>query len=484
MGDLAKRTGKTVRALHLYEEHGLLRPRRALQGGYRLYNRESELRVRWIDKLQQMGFSLTDIKQIVRDVERSKNAPHAMQRVQDLFREKLDETREQLRRLQRARERADRQPHLPRDLRQLRHRRAARRLHRVRAPRMRAQDARPGRRLPRALTLRAPLMLRKASSSWLSSLPIYMDNHATTPVDPRVVEAMLPYFTQNFGNAASRNHAFGWKAEEAVEYAREQVAKLIGAQSDKEIVFTSGATESDNLAIKGVAEFYKDKGNHIITTRTEHKAVLDTCKRLEKQGFAGHLPATSARTAWCRPEQVAAAITDKTILVSHHAREQRGRHGPAARRDRQDHAREGRALPHATPCRASARSPFDVEAMNVDLASITAHKMYGPKGVGALYVRRSKPRVRLVAQMDGGGHERGMRSGTLNVPGIVGFGKAAEIAQQGVARRRPSASSACASACARSCSRRSTTIHLNGADDRTACPATSTSRSPSSRARP
>jgi cysteine desulfurase len=259
-------------------------------------------------------------------------------------------------------------------------------------------------------------------------LPIYMDNHATTPADPRVIETMLPYFTQDFGNAASRNHAFGWKAEEAVEYAREQIAGLIGAKSDKEIVFTSGATESDNLAIKGVAEFYREKGNHIITARTEHKAVLDTCKKLEKQGFSvTYLDV--AQDGLIRPEQVAQAITDKTILVSIMlANNEVGSVQPLAEIGKITRARN--VLFHSDAVQGVGKTEFDVEAMNIDLASLTAHKMHGPKGVGALYVRRQKPRVRLVSQMDGGGHERGMRSGTLNVPGIVGFGKAAEIARK------------------------------------------------------
>jgi cysteine desulfurase len=259
-------------------------------------------------------------------------------------------------------------------------------------------------------------------------LPIYMDNHATTPVDPRVLETMIPYFTGDFGNAASRNHSFGWKAEEAVEYAREQLAGLIGAKSEKEIVFTSGATESDNLAIKGVADFYKEKGNHIITSRTEHKAVLDTCKRLEKQGYEiTYLDVdTQARVD---PEQVRAAITDKTILVSIMlANNEVGTVQRMA--DIGKITREKGVLLHTDAVQGVGKVEFDVEAMNVDLASLSAHKMYGPKGVGALYVRRNKPRVRIVAEIDGGGHERGMRSGTLNVPGIVGFGKAAEIARR------------------------------------------------------
>jgi len=259
-------------------------------------------------------------------------------------------------------------------------------------------------------------------------LPIYMDNHATTPVDPRVLEAMIPYFTQDFGNAASRNHPFGWKAEEAVEYSREQIAKLIGAGSEKEIVLTSGATESDNLAIKGVAEFYKDKGNHIITTRTEHKAVLDTCKKLEKQGYeVTYLDV--GQDGLIAPEQVEAAITDKTILVSVMlANNEVGSVLPIAEIGKI--TRKKGVLLHTDAVQGVAKVEFDVEKMNVDLASLSAHKMYGPKGVGALYVRRQKPRVRIVGQQDGGGHERGMRSGTLNVPGIVGFGKAAEIANR------------------------------------------------------
>jgi cysteine desulfurase len=293
-------------------------------------------------------------------------------------------------------------------------------------------------------------------------LPIYMDNHATTPVDPRVVEAMLPYFTENFGNAASRNHAFGWKAEEAVEYAREQVAKLIGAHSDKEIVFTSGATESDNLAIKGVAEFYKDKGNHIITTRTEHKAVLDTCKKLEKQGYdVTYLDV--AEDGLIAPEQVANAITDKTILVSIMlANNEVGTVQPLAEIGKITRAKG--VLFHSDAVQGIAKVDFDVEAMNIDLASITAHKMHGPKGVGALYVRRQKPRVRIVAEMDGGGHERGMRSGTLNVPSIVGFGKAAALAN---AEWRTDAARifAMRQRLRQKLFSALDTIHLNGADD-------------------
>jgi cysteine desulfurase len=256
-------------------------------------------------------------------------------------------------------------------------------------------------------------------------LPIFMDYHSTTPVDPRVIDEMLPYFHEKFGNAASRNHSFGWTAEEAVEYGRERIAKLINASSEKEIVFTSGATESDNLALKGVAEFYKDKGNHIITAVTEHKAILDTCKRLEKEGFVvTYLPVDTLGLV--DPEQVRNAITDKTILVSIMlANNEIGTVQPLEAIGKI--TREKGVLLHSDAVQGVGKVEFDVQKMNVDLASITSHKMYGPKGVGALYVRRSKPRVRLVAQMDGGGHERGMRSGTLNVPGIVGFGKAAEI---------------------------------------------------------
>ena len=256
-------------------------------------------------------------------------------------------------------------------------------------------------------------------------LPIFMDYHSTTPVDPRVLEEMIPYFTQKFGNAASRSHAFGWAAEEAVDYARERIAKLVGASSEKEIVFTSGATESNNVALKGVAEFYKDKGNHIITTVIEHKAVLDTCKRLEKEGFVvTYLPV--AKDGRVDPAVVEAAITDKTILVSVMlANNEIGTVQPLEEIGKITRAKG--VLLHTDAVQGIGKVDFDVQKMNVDLASITAHKMYGPKGVGALYVRRSKPRVRIVAQMDGGGHERGMRSGTLNVPSIVGFGKAAEI---------------------------------------------------------
>ena len=262
--------------------------------------------------------------------------------------------------------------------------------------------------------------------------PIYMDYHATTPLDPRVLEAMLPYFTQDFGNAASRTHAYGWHAEAAVEDARETIASYIGAESGKEIVFTSGATESDNLAIKGVAEYYKGKGNHIITTTIEHKAVLDSCKRLEKEGYEVTY-VSAGPDGLVNPADIEKAITDKTILVSVMlANNEVGTIQPIAEIGAITRARG--VLFHCDAVQGFGKTPFDVRAMNVDLASLTAHKIYGPKGVGALYVRRSKPRVRLVAQMDGGGHERGNRSGTLNVPGIVGFAKAVQIfKQEGVA---------------------------------------------------
>ncbi len=259
-------------------------------------------------------------------------------------------------------------------------------------------------------------------------LPIFMDYHSTTPTDPRVVEAMLPYFTEKFGNAASRNHPFGWAAEEAVDIARERIAALIGAQSEKEIVFTSGATESNNLAIKGVAEFYKDKGNHIITTVIEHKAVLDTCKRLESEGFEVTYLGVG-KDGLIRLDELRAAITDKTILVSIMlANNEIGTVQPMEEIGKI--TRERGVLLHTDAVQGIGKVEFDVQKMNVDLASMTAHKMYGPKGVGALYVRRSKPRVRISAQMDGGGHERGNRSGTLNVPGIVGFGMAAKIMKE------------------------------------------------------
>jgi cysteine desulfurase len=254
-------------------------------------------------------------------------------------------------------------------------------------------------------------------------LPIYMDYHATTPLDERVLDAMLPYFREDFGNAASRSHVFGWRAEEAVERGREEVARLIGAIG-KEIVWTSGATESDNLAIKGVAEFYKDRGNHIITAVTEHKAVLDACKRLEKQGYqVTYLPVESDGRV--SPAAVAAAITDKTILVSIMlANNEIGTVNPVEEIGEVAKARG--VFFHIDAVQGVGKIPFDVNRSRADLVSLSAHKMYGPKGIGALYVRR-KPRVRITPIIDGGGHERGMRSGTLNVPGIVGFGKAAEL---------------------------------------------------------
>src|SRR5271157_3547992 len=261
-------------------------------------------------------------------------------------------------------------------------------------------------------------------------LPIYMDYHATTPMDPRVFEAMQPYFLQTFGNAASRNHSFGWEAEEAVEKARKQIADLIGA-NPKEIVFTSGATESDNLALKGVAEMYAEKGNHIITAATEHKAILDTCKRLEKHGIrVTYLPVQT--NGLVDLEQLQAAITDKTILISiMYANNEIGVIQPIAEIGKIAKAKG--VLLHTDATQAVGKVPVNVIKDNIDLMSMSGHKMYGPKGVGALYVRRKSPRVQITAQMDGGGHERGMRSGTLNVPGIVGLGQACALCQQGMA---------------------------------------------------
>jgi cysteine desulfurase len=258
-------------------------------------------------------------------------------------------------------------------------------------------------------------------------LPIYLDNHATTPLDPRVLEAMMPYLTNRFGNAASRNHSFGWEAEQAVEAAREQIARLIGATA-KEIIFTSGATESDNLAIKGVAEMYKEKGNHVITAVTEHKAVLDTCKRLEKNGYrVTYLPVKA--DGLIDLDDLRRAIDDKTILVTiMYANNEIGVLQPIAEIGRI--CKEKGVLFHCDAVQAVGKVPVNVITDSIDLASISGHKIYGPKGVGALYVRRKNPRVQLTAQIDGGGHERGMRSGTLNVPGIVGLGKACELAMQ------------------------------------------------------
>ncbi len=258
-------------------------------------------------------------------------------------------------------------------------------------------------------------------------LPIYLDNHATTQTDPRVVETMLPFFTEYFGNAASRNHSFGWVAEEGVELARTQIANLIGANS-KEIVFTSGATESNNLAIKGVAEMYAERGNHIITAATEHKAILDTCKHLEKQGYrVTYLPLQGSGLVDL--DMLRDAITDKTILVSiMYANNEIGVIQQVAEIGKI--CKDKGVLFHTDGVQAVGKIPVNVLKDNIDIMSLTAHKMYGPKGVGALYVRRRNPRVQISAQMDGGGHERGMRSGTLNVPGIVGFGKAAELCHQ------------------------------------------------------
>jgi cysteine desulfurase len=257
-------------------------------------------------------------------------------------------------------------------------------------------------------------------------LPIYMDNHATTAVDPRVFEAMRPYFTDVFGNAASRNHSFGWEAEEGVEKARKQVADLIGATA-KEIVFTSGATESNNLAIKGVAEMYAEKGNHIITAATEHKATLDTCKHLEKQGCrVTYLPV--GQDGLIDLDMLREAITDKTILITiMYANNEIGVIQPV--REIAKLAKEKGVLFHTDGVQAVGKIPVDVTRDGIHLMSLSGHKIYGPKGVGALYVRRKAPRVQLTAQMDGGGHERGMRSGTLNVTGIVGLGAACAMCQ-------------------------------------------------------
>ncbi len=255
-------------------------------------------------------------------------------------------------------------------------------------------------------------------------LPVYLDNNATTPMDPRVLEAMLPYFTEHFGNAASRNHPFGWEAEEAVDYAREQVAKLIGADP-KEIIFTSGATEGDNLAIKGVYEMYASKGNHIITCVTEHKAVLDTCKHIEKTGGeVTYLPVN--REGLIDLKQLEASIKSTTILIAiMYANNEIGVIQPV--KEISNIARRHGALFFTDATQAVGKIPVDVNKDSIDLMAFSGHKMYGPKGVGALYVRRKNPRVKVTSQMDGGGHERGMRSGTLNVPGIVGFGKACEL---------------------------------------------------------
>lgn len=259
-------------------------------------------------------------------------------------------------------------------------------------------------------------------------LPIFLDNHSTTPMDPRVLEAMLPYFVEKFGNAASRNHAFGWAAEEAVEEARKRIAKLIKADA-KEIVFTSGATESDNLALKGVLEMYKEKGTHIITSSTEHRAVLDTAKSLEAKGLATVTYLPVDKYGMVNPQDVQSAITDKTILISIMlANNEIGTINPIAEIGKITKAKG--ILFHCDATQGVGKIPVDVQAMGIDLMSFSAHKMYGPKGVGALYVRKRNPRVRIAPQMDGGGHERGMRSGTLPVPLIVGFGKACELCEQ------------------------------------------------------
>jgi cysteine desulfurase len=261
-------------------------------------------------------------------------------------------------------------------------------------------------------------------------LPIYMDYHATTPMDPRVFEAMKPYFMETFGNAASRNHSFGWQAEEAVEKSRKQIADLIGSTT-KEIVFTSGATESNNLALKGIAEMYAEKGNHIITAATEHKAILDTCKRLEKHGIrVTYLPVQA--NGLIDLEMLKEAITDKTILISiMYANNEIGVIQPMAEIGKIAKAKG--VLVHSDATQAVGKVPVNVIKDNIDLMSMSGHKIYGPKGVGALYVRRKSPRVQITAQMDGGGHERGMRSGTLNVPGIVGLGEACALCQADMA---------------------------------------------------
>jgi len=256
---------------------------------------------------------------------------------------------------------------------------------------------------------------------------IYLDHHSTTPVDPRVLDAMLPWFTEKFGNAASRTHSFGWEAEEAVEKARGEVAGLVGAEG-REVVWTSGATESDNLAIKGALHFHRSRGNHVVTVATEHKAVLDSCKALVRDGLAEVTMLRPDSRGLVSAADVAAAITDSTVLVSvMHANNEIGVVQPIAEIGKT--CRERGVLFHTDAAQSAGRIPIDVRAMNIDLMSLSAHKCYGPKGVGALYVRAKNPRVRITSQMDGGGHERGMRSGTLNVPAIVGMGRACTIAR-------------------------------------------------------
>jgi len=263
-------------------------------------------------------------------------------------------------------------------------------------------------------------------------IPVYLDNHATTPTDPRVLEAMLPYFGEKFGNAASRSHAFGWEAEAAVDEAREQVAQIIQAASPREIVFTSGATESDNLAIKGVAEAYGDKGNHIVTCSTEHRAVLDSCKALERRGFRVTYLGVD-RYGTVRLDQLREAVTDKTVLISvMAANNEIGTVQPI--REIGQLAKEKGIIYHCDATQGVGKIPMSVEEMGIDLLSLSGHKIYGPKGVGALYVRSKRPKVRVSPIIDGGGHERGMRSGTLNVPGIVGLGKACQIAMHELTR--------------------------------------------------
>ena len=260
---------------------------------------------------------------------------------------------------------------------------------------------------------------------------VYLDFHATTPVDPRVLDAMLPYFTERFGNAASRQHEYGWEAQKAVDAARSQVAALIGASAN-EIVFTSGASESNNLAIKGIVHANRGRGDHVITAATEHKAVLDTCKALERKGLATVTYLPVDQSGRVDPDDVRRAITDKTVLVSiMFANNEIGTIHPIAEIGRVAH--EKGVLFHSDATQGVGKLPVDVEAMNIDLLSMSAHKMYGPKGIGALYVRAKGPRVRVTPIIDGGGHERGFRSGTLNVPGIVGFGKACELCREGMA---------------------------------------------------